>query len=64
MVILSSMVFPQSGIRVVGGITYSSISGDKFIESLIEDTGIDVNSASIVGLRIALLVFVKKKHKI
>ena len=48
---MGSMVFTQSGVRIVGGITYSTISGDDFSEALVEDASIDVNNKSIMGLR-------------
>ena len=48
---MSSIVFTQSGVRIIGGITYSSLAGDDFSEALIEDISIDVNNESIMGFR-------------
>ena len=48
---IGSTSYTQSGVRIIGGITYSSISGDEFAESLVEGTDIDVNTESIMGLR-------------
>ena len=31
---MGSMVFTQSGVRIVGGITYSTTSGDEYIENI------------------------------
>ena len=48
---MSSIVFTQSGVRIMGGITYSSISGDELAESLTGGTGIEINTESIMGFR-------------
>jgi hypothetical protein len=48
---MSSMVFTQSGINIIGGITYSTTSGDDWSDTFFEGIPFDVNNESKLGFR-------------